>query len=284
MSTEIKKAGSMRVKQKADRKPMSDHTLINRFVREINEQIEKLNDLQYAKFLDYTHQLVKNYCNKQNRNHFRHRKDFARFRDGKEKLIYSEVFKPGEKYRLFLNSDLEAWAKKFYSNYGLDNINKLLFMIAASLEKKDYITKDPGSYYNEERFNSACEVLGINHSVKILFSNVRRMYDEKMKELKVRSGELSEIEMEDQRSKINEAFMLIKRQYANYLEELTPKLPDEILIPSDKLIIDENDNVEVLSESESEDDEPVAEEGERKPMRDIPDHLFEIPKNMLKHD
>jgi hypothetical protein len=110
------------------------------------------------------------------------------------------------------------------------------------------------------------------------------MYEERMKELKEHSSEISEVEMEDQRSKINEAFMLIKRQYANYLDELTPKLPDEILIPSDKLIIDENDNVEVLSESESEDDEPIEETGERKPMRDIPDHLFEIPKNMIKHD
>lgn len=247
MSTqEVKKAGNMRVKQNPDRKPISDHTLINRFVRDINVQVERLNDLQYAKFRDYTHQLIKNYVNKQNRNHFKHRKDFAKFRDGKEKYLYSEMFLAGEKFRLFLNTDLEGWAKKSYNNAGMDNLNKLLFMIAATLEKKNYITADPGSFYDEERFNSACNVLGLNTSVKVLFSNIRKSYDEKLNELK--TLDLTEIEMEDQRAKINEAFLLIRKQYANYLEELTPKLPAEILIPSDKLVIDENDNVEVIEE------------------------------------
>jgi hypothetical protein len=254
MSTqEIKKAGSMRVKQNPDRKPMSDHTLINRFVRDINEQVEKLNDLQYAKFRDYTHQLIKNYVNKQTRNHFKHRKDFAKFRDGKEKYLYSEIFVAGDKYRLLLNSDLEGWAKKSYNNAGLDNLNKLLFMIAATLEKKNYITADPGSFYNEERFNEACSLLGLNTGVKILFSNVRKVYEEKLVELK--SQEIGESEMEDKRAKLNEAFLLIRKQYANYLEELTPKLPAEILIPSDKLVIDDDDNVEVINESESDSEE-----------------------------
>jgi len=250
MSSEIKKAGNMRVKQNPDRKPMSDHTLINRFVRDINSEIEKLNDLQYAKFRDYTHQLIRTYVSKQNRNHFKHRKDYALFRDGQDKFIYSEMFYAGEKIRLFLKEDLEGWAKKSYNNSGLDNLNKLLFMIASSMQKKSYITTDPGSLYNEERFIESLRVLGIEEDGKILFSNIKRGYESKMIELKNFEG--TELEKEDFRGKINEAFLLLRKQYSNYLEELTPKLPDEILIPSDKIVFNENDEVEVIEESEEE--------------------------------
>jgi len=279
-SQEIKKAGNMRVKQKVDRKPMSDHTLINRFVRDINERVERMNDLKYAKFRDYTHQLIKNYVGKQNRKHFIHRKDYALFRDGQDKFIYSEMFYAGEKFRLYLKPDLESWAKKAYNNYGLDNLNKLLFMIAASLEKESYVTTDPGSFYNEERFKSACDVLGVDMEKKVLFSVVRRVYEEKLKELKEKAGEIGEMEMEEERSKINEAFMLIRKQYSNYLEELTPKLPEEILIPSDKLIIDENDNVEIIEGSDSEEEEELNIQNTNR-LRKIPDHLLEIPDEIL---
>lgn len=270
---EVKKAGNMRVKQNPDRKPMSDHTLINRFVRDINEAIEGLNDLQYAKFRDYTHQLLKNYVNKQNRKIFKHRKDFALFRDGKDKYLYSEMFWAGEKFRLYLNKDLEGWAKKVYNNAGLDNLNKLLFMIASSMEKKSYITTDPGSFYNEEKFNEACDIIGVKRDSKVLFSQVRKEYEIRIEELKSFSG--TELEKEDIRSKVNEAFMLIRKQYPNYLEELTPKLPDEILIPSDKLVI-EDDEVKVLEYDSNEESE---EENEL-----IPKHLLEVPEEMKIKD
>lgn len=269
---EIKKAGNMRVKQNPDRKPMSDHTLINRFVKDINSGIKELNDLQYAKFRDHTHQLLKNYISRHNRKLFKHRKDFALFRDGKDKYFYSEMFYAGNKFRLYLKEDLEGWAKKAYNNAGLDNLNKFLFVVASSMEKKSYISKDPGTFYNEERFNEACDTLGVKRDTKVLFSEVRRCYEGKLEEVKAFSG--LEGEKEDLRSKVNEAFILIRKQYPDYLEELTPKLPNEILIPSDKIVI-EDDEVKVLdydSSDEEEDNEL------------IPKRVLEVPENMIKED
>ena len=83
-----------------------------------------------------------------------------------------------------------------------------------SIINRTYDEIDENKEYNTESFNASCEILGIDYNKKILFSNVKKQYEEKLNE------SLDDI---DAKININKAFINIRNQYENYLKFLETK-------------------------------------------------------------
>ena len=80
--------------------------------------------------------------------------------------------------------------------------------IESSLTENKYNPIDPKTIFNKESFNNALNILELDNSKKLKFSEIKKNYDYK----KEYAG--GNMELKD---KFNKAFILIRQQYADYL-------------------------------------------------------------------
>ena len=79
------------------------------------------------------------------------------------------------------------------------------------INNRTYDQVDETKEYNKESFDESCNVLGVEIKEKILFSDVKKRYEEKLMEY---------IDETEKKVEINKAFMNIRNQYENYLKTL----------------------------------------------------------------
>ena len=204
-------AGGRRIVQKKKSlPPLSKNEL--KYVKSIescNEKINKMKDNDYIKFRDHSTQLISQVCKEIKRDHFSNRDEYRKYKDEKLKYIFTLLFYPVNEMKILFKKDNFKTVTKYFNEKGLKLIDNIISSLENCVVERKYDIKDEKHTYNEEEFKNACNTLGLDISIKIPFSKVRNAYNTK---IEYAGGN------DDEKERINLAFMLIRDQYENYLK------------------------------------------------------------------
>ena len=185
-----------------------------RSVEILNNKILDMKDNDYIKFRDFSTKLVNSVTEQLKRVDFKDRSEFRVFKVDRLKFLYKTLFTPSDKLKIIINKDNFLYITKTFSECGVETLERLMVNLHHSIINRTYDEIDENKEYNTESFNASCEILGIDYNKKILFSNVKKQYEEKLNE------SLDDI---DAKININKAFINIRNQYENYLKFLETK-------------------------------------------------------------
>ena len=177
----------------------------------INNNLDKLNSLEYIKFRDYNTELLTQLGDEFKRKHFKDRSQFKLMKGNRIGFMYQTFFEPTDKIKILLKLDNFKYISKTFTKEGVEILNKIFMNVDSSLINRKYDPIDTNIVYNEITFNESLKVLGLMIGVKIKFGEIKTKYNEK-KEFAGGNMEL--------KNKFNKAYILIRDQYADYLNNV----------------------------------------------------------------
>ena len=199
------------VKRK-NHKPMvsPEQKKYEQMVNDINTKLEKLNSVEYIKFRDYNTIALKQLGDEFKRKHFKDRTQFTLMKENRIAYLYNCFFEPVDQIKILLKKDNFKYISKTFIKEGIDILNRIFMSINNSLVERKYDPIDPTTIYNKEEFNNALLTLELDENRKIKFSEIKKNYDQK----KEYAG--GNMELKD---KFNKAYILLRQQYADYLNK-----------------------------------------------------------------
>lgn len=183
----------------------------DKMITGINNNLDKLNSLEYIKFRDYNTELLTQLGDEFKRKHFKDRSQFKLMKGNRIGFMYQTFFEPTDKIKILLKLDNFKYISKTFTKEGVEILNKIFMNVDSSLINRKYDPIDTNIVYNEITFNESLKVLGLMIGVKIKFGEIKTKYNEK-KEFAGGNMEL--------KNKFNKAYILIRDQYADYLNNV----------------------------------------------------------------
>tara|TARA_B100000925_G_scaffold155764_1_gene116901 strand:+ start:562 stop:1209 length:648 start_codon:yes stop_codon:yes gene_type:complete len=211
---EVKKAviaGGRRIKQNKRHNTgiVSNKSKYIKNIESCNKKILEMNDNDYLKFRDYSTKIISEVCNEIKRDNFRDRDEFRKYKENKLKYLYKVLFYPKNEIKIIFKTDNYNFIEKTFNKDGLVIIDKIINLLEKTIKERAYEPIDEESVYDKDIFDTCCLDLGLDVSERLLFSKIKNAYNEK-KELAGGNDE--------EKEKINKAFITIRNQYENYLK------------------------------------------------------------------
>ncbi len=212
---QAKLAGGRRIRQKRrGSKTMVKNAAHNNYtnsVQILNTKIEDMKDNDYLKFRDFSTKLVNAVAEGMRRDDFKDRKEFKTFKENRVSYLYKLLFIPKNEVKIVISGDNFKKIIKTFSECGVESLERLMTNLYHCIINRTYDQIDEAKEYNKDSFDESCNILGVEVKEKILFSDVKKAYEEKLME---------NIDETEKKVEINKAFMNIRNQYENYLKTL----------------------------------------------------------------
>lgn len=212
---QAKLAGGRRIRQnrrssKTIAKNAAQSNYLNS-VQTLNTKIIDMKDNDYLKFRDFSTKLVTAVGEGMRRDDFKDRKEFKVFKENRVSYLYKLLFKPNDQVKIIISGDNFAKIIKTFSECGVESLERLMSNLYHCIINRTYEQIDEAKEYNVDSFSESCNILGVELKEKILFSDIKKCYEEKLMEY---------IDETEKKVEINKAFMNIRNQYENYLKTL----------------------------------------------------------------
>ena len=189
----------------------ADHNNYINSVQTLNTKITEMKDNDYLKFRDFSTQLVNSVAEGMRRDDFKDRKEFKVFKENRKSYLYKLLFTPKDQIKIVISMDNFNKIIKTFSKCGVESLERLMTNLFHCIANRTYDQVDEAKEYNKDSFDESCNILGVEVKEKILFSDVKKAYEEKL---------MDYIDETDKKVEINRAFMNIRNQYENYLKNL----------------------------------------------------------------
>ncbi len=212
---QAKLAGGRRIRQnKRGSKTIVKNAAQNNYlssVQTLNNKIIDMKDNDYLKFRDFSTKLVTAVAEGMRRDDFKDRKEFKVFKENRISYLYKLLFTPKDQIKIVISGDNFTKIIKTFSECGVESLERLMTNLYHCINNRTYDQVDEAKEYNKESFDESCNILGVEVKEKILFSDVKKGYEDKLMEY---------IDETEKKVEINKAFMNIRNQYENYLKTL----------------------------------------------------------------
>lgn len=210
LNVNIQKASGMRVHKPKNIKPLRTRGEVSfhNVITSINKRINEMNDADYIKFRDHITRYLDGMTKQLKRDHFKDRDEYKKMRENRLSYLFRNLFEITQNIKLCVKEDYK-YIINTYNGIGLDIMSRILNTIDGILVEKKYNPVDKQSIYNKDDFDNALQVLGLTSEKKLLFSEIKRKYNEQLEASK-EDSELQEI--------INKSFILLRNQYDEYLQ------------------------------------------------------------------
>ena len=180
-------------------------------VQTLNTGIIDMKDNDYLKFRDFSTKLVTSVGEGMRREHFKDRKEFKIFKKNRVSYLYKLLFKPNDQIKIVISGDNFTKIIKTFAECGVESLERLMSNLYHCINNRTYDQLDEEKEYNSDTFRESCNILGLKLKEKILFSDIKKGYEEKLMEY---------MDETVKKVEINKAFMNIRNQYENYLKTL----------------------------------------------------------------